>query len=109
MALINCPDCNNQVSTSAVACPQCGAPIAEAKQAQAAGSQLTTTQETSKKLKLHTLISALLVAFGFMFLVLTAGVNKANGGEPSVFPAIMMTVGLIWFVVTKFRIWWHHK
>jgi len=29
MALINCPECGKQVSSSAHACPQCGYPIAE--------------------------------------------------------------------------------
>ncbi len=29
MALINCPECGKQVSTSAVACPNCGFPVAE--------------------------------------------------------------------------------
>lgn len=28
MALINCPDCDKQVSSNAPACPNCGAPIA---------------------------------------------------------------------------------
>lgn len=109
MALINCPDCNNQVSTSAVACPQCGAPIAEARQAQAAGSQLTTTQETSKKLKLHTLISVGLIVVGLMVLALSASNARINGGEPSQFPALMIVVGLVWYIATRFRIWWHHK
>ena len=27
MALIKCPECTNEVSTSAAACPKCGAPI----------------------------------------------------------------------------------
>jgi hypothetical protein len=27
MPLTNCPDCNHQVSTEALACPSCGAPI----------------------------------------------------------------------------------
>lgn len=29
MALINCPECNNQVSSQAVICPKCGFPIAD--------------------------------------------------------------------------------
>lgn len=29
MALINCPECGKQVSTSAQACPSCGYPVAE--------------------------------------------------------------------------------
>ena len=27
MALINCPECNAQISYAATACPQCGAPL----------------------------------------------------------------------------------
>ena len=27
MALINCPECNAQISDAATACPQCGAPL----------------------------------------------------------------------------------
>jgi len=109
MALINCPDCNQQVSTNAVSCPKCGAPVAKAREFEAAGSPLTTTQETSKKLKLHTVFSSVLVIIGFMVLVLSAGVNKSNGGEPSVIPPIMVGVGVVWFIVTKVKIWWHHK
>jgi len=109
MALINCPDCKSQVSTSATSCPQCGAPIAEAKQSKAAGSPLTTTQETSKKLKLHTLISALLIIFGFVAIFAMASPNDAGKVEPSAFPPIMIMVGVVWYIVAKFRIWWHHK
>ena len=29
MALINCPECNSQVSSKAKACPECGCPIQE--------------------------------------------------------------------------------
>ena len=29
MALIKCPDCNKEVSSSATVCPNCGYPIAE--------------------------------------------------------------------------------
>lgn len=31
MALQNCPECNNQVSESALNCPQCGAKLRKAK------------------------------------------------------------------------------
>jgi predicted amidophosphoribosyltransferase len=29
MALINCPECNQHVSTLAKSCPHCGAPVSE--------------------------------------------------------------------------------
>lgn len=111
MALINCPDCNNQVSTSAVACPQCGAPIAEYRQSEAAGVSLTTTQETSKKFKLHSLISLLSIFLGFALSMILMG-EPGEKTEPSMMgliPGIMIIGGIIWFIVTKFRIWWHHK
>lgn len=109
MALINCPECKTQVSDSAVSCPKCGTPIAEAKQFEAAGSSLTTTQETSKKLKLHTLISALLIIVGFIAIFATAGPDADGNVEPSRFPPLMIMVGVVWYIVAKFRIWWHHK
>ena len=31
MALINCPECNNQVSTNASVCPHCGNPLSANK------------------------------------------------------------------------------
>ena len=45
MALINCPECNGQVSSQAPACPHCGFPINQAVQttAPAAVSPETTT------------------------------------------------------------------
>ena len=42
MALINCPECGNQVSTSAKSCPNCGYPVAE-KYAQTPPGGTTTT------------------------------------------------------------------
>ena len=46
MALVKCPECGNQVSTAAPACPKCGAPIA----LQGIGAPLATIQQTSKQL-----------------------------------------------------------
>jgi len=109
MALISCPECKTKVSDSAVSCPSCGTPIAEAKQFDAAGSPLTTTQETSKKLKLHTLGSALMIIIGFIAIFVTASPNDAGNVEPSRFPAFMIIIGVVWYIVAKFRIWWHHK
>ncbi len=111
MALISCPECNNQVSNTAAACPQCGAPIAEAMGSKAAGVPLTTVQETSKKLKLHIIIASILFWVGVVWLFV--GINAAEqGGEQSeqfVISILLLFVGLVWYVVTRFRIWWHHK
>ena len=41
MPLVTCPDCGHQVSTAAVACPQCNRPIAAQAAAPAGGAALT--------------------------------------------------------------------
>jgi uncharacterized membrane protein YvbJ len=99
MALITCPDCSAKVSDQAPACLQCGAPIAYAKDTAVTGVQLTTVQETSKRLKIHILISALLFWSGIILVF----------SEHFRFAGLPIFVGFIWYVITKTRIWWHHK
>jgi len=111
MALIKCPECSKEVSSTAVACPNCGAPIAGGQEAQAAGAALTTTQQTSKRLKLHYIGASFVFLIGIVWLF--TGLSAA-GDNPGVeidhsTPAMVTTAGLAWFLITKFRIWWHHK
>ena len=108
MTLINCPECNKQVSDSAPSCPNCGVPIASAREIRSVGASLTTIQATSKKLKLHILLSVILLIVGIIWLmVVSYGIEQ--GVESGIIPALMIFVGLVWFIVTRFRIWWHHK
>jgi len=95
MALINCPECGQQVAETALACPQCGAPIARG---------IVTTQETAKGFKMHILISTLFILVGIVWAI-GAGVNSTN----PVIPVVLIFAGLVWFLATRFRIWWHHK
>ena len=108
MALIACPECSQRVSDMAAACPHCGVGIASARETKAAGAPLTTIQETSKRLKLHTIGSAILLIVGLLML-LSQPATTEQGGQPSLWPGLMVFVGLVWYVVTRFRIWWHHK
>lgn len=109
MALINCPECNNQVSNTAEACPHCGAPISGAKEGHAAGVQIKTIQETSKRLKLHVLFSAFLFWGGLLWILLASNSSQNNADDPNLTPAFMVLLGMVWYVTTKIRIWWHHK
>ena len=104
MALISCPECSKEVSNSAPSCPNCGVGIASLKEAKAAGAPLTTVQETSKKLKLHTLISILAIIIGVVWWI-----GTPEGNEPSGIAILLVAGGLVWYLVTRFRIWWHHK
>lgn len=108
MALINCTECNNQVSSTAAACPQCGAPIAEAVGSKAAGVPLTTIQETSKKLKLHIVIASVLFWVSVVWLFASVSNAPEDSGQ-AIIPSVILVVGLGWYLTTKFRIWWHHK
>ncbi len=111
MALINCPECKNQVSDTAATCPNCGAPIKGASEAKAAGSNLTTTQSTSKRLKLHMLISSLIFLIGVTWFFVASQAAAENPGiDVNVaIPGWFIIVGAVWFLITRFRIWWHHK
>ena len=110
MPLMSCPECAKEVSDKAPSCPNCGVPIASAIETQAAGAQLTTVQETSKKLKLHTLFSVGLIFLGIIWMF---GAMAEGGAEPStlsvVLPPFLIIAGFVWFIVTRFKIWWHHK
>lgn len=108
MALINCPECSKQVSSKAPSCPNCGAPIASAVEIERAGAALTTVQETSKRLKAHIVIAALLFWGGLIGVLVSSG----DAGQPPAYAPLLSLVtmgGLTWYIVTKVRIWWHHK
>jgi len=108
MALINCPECKNQVSSTASSCPKCGAPIAGST---GAGTPLTTTQLTSKRLKMQVVFSALTFWIGLIWLIfaiVAASQGNASDGAPVV-PGIITFIGAVWGITTKLRIWWHHK
>jgi uncharacterized membrane protein YvbJ len=105
MALINCPDCNRQVSQNAPTCPGCGAPIATKHESAGSGvAQLQTIQETSKALKSHTLVSVVLIIVGFVSMMAVANAHQ----EPQISLGIFI-FGLIYYAITRYRIWWHHK
>jgi uncharacterized membrane protein YvbJ len=107
LALISCSECNAQVSDKAAHCIKCGAPIgSSAGDYRGSGTHLTTTQETSKRLKLHIIGSVLLIIIGLFMEI--AAVNSSTPDE-TVMGAFLMMAGLFWFIATRLRIWWHHK
>lgn len=107
MAIIACPECGANVSDKAPACIQCGAPLASASETHAAGAPLTTMQGTSKKLKAQSLIYGILLMLGIIFFITDIG--NSSSGDTSIFAFLWVLLSLIWFVVTKARIWWHHS
>lgn len=105
MALVKCPECGTQVSTAASACPKCGAPIATP----GIGTPLSTIQQTSKRLKVHIIFSSLAFWIGLIWFLVAINSESQPPSAPSPIPVFLFLIGAIWFLVTKFRIWWHHK
>jgi len=102
MVLINCPECSNQVSTAAASCPKCGAPIAS----QSIGTPLATIQQTSKQLKVHIIFSSLAFWIGLFWFIFALASEQQTS---SIIAIILLIVGMVWYLATKIRIWWHHK
>lgn len=105
MALIKCPDCTKDVSSSATSCIHCGAPLAarNAHDDRRDGKRVTT-QMTSKSLKAQQLISTLMLVGG---TAVSCTAASEGGSQPTVAPLVAL-VGLLWLLVTRFRIWWNH-
>lgn len=90
MALINCPDCNNQVSSSAPSCPKCGAPIAAAPLNEKKGNYIPYTDQEvavmlSQKQKtshlLHLLLCIPTLGFWVIVWVLVAAINGTTNAS----------------------------
>lgn len=70
-------------------------------------------EQTSKKFKLHLLISAIMIIAGFFGFVLIALSQTNPHNDPAILTAaILMLIGLLgilYRIVVRFLIWWHHK
>lgn len=103
MAIMNCYECSNPVSSTAAACPHCGAPIAHTN---------TTIQKTSKRLKLqYGLASGLfMIAFVWFIVAIVAGAGESDDTKIWItIPILMLLASTTWAITTKLRIWWHHE
>ena len=108
MALISCPACGKEVSDAAPACPHCGRPVVLSSRVSPPSSEVRTSGLMGKRVKLHSLLSALSIIVGLVWMI----VNTASG-QPStagtIFSIGFMLGGLIRFVAARISIWWHHK
>lgn len=102
MAIIKCPECKTEVSDKAEKCLKCAFPINE----KPVNVKAQTIELTSKRFKKQQLIAAAVTFIG-VFIMVMSSVNNSSGG--STFGALLMFGGLIWSVVVRTKIWWHHK
>ncbi|MCK4705825.1 MAG: zinc-ribbon domain-containing protein [Gammaproteobacteria bacterium] len=109
MSLIRCSECNSDVSDKASTCPKCGAPISNDNESVGSGVHLKTVQETSKKFKLQTLLSVSFIIVGGVWSFVSVSAVTEGIAEPSPAGAYILLIGIIWYLINRFRIWWHHK
>lgn len=107
MALVKCPECGIEVSSSADTCPKCAYPISGGGSTQAHGGKIQTVEQSSKRYKLQQLLSSLLIIGSVIAFIADLSENEPNSGVASL--AILgIVVGLIWFIIVRFLTWWHH-
>lgn len=97
MSLIDCFECGNKISDSAISCPKCGA-ANYSRENNDLEKTYSTIQFTSKKLKLMELISIALCMIGLAGIIIDIE-----------FSVIILLIGIIWLIITRINIWWHHK
>lgn len=90
MAAIVCPDCGNQVSGKAAACPTCGHPMRR--------PGVVTTQQTAKRYKAAQLVGVLLCAAGTVSCV----------DRDVITMSALWTGGLGIYAAARFAAWWSH-
>lgn len=106
MALISCPECEAQISDKAPTCPKCGAPISKKMDEEGPETKVITVQETSKRLKSQVLLSTSVFIIGLIWFI--ASINS-DSSETAMIPFLLILIGIVWNIVTRIRIWWHHK
>ncbi len=107
MALTTCPECNKQVSDNADTCPNCAYPLTGGGSTQAHGGKIQTVEQRSKRYKLQQLLSCLLIIGSIMAVMFGFSGDDPSPGI-SAFGTLGIVVGLIWFIIVRFLMWWHH-
>jgi hypothetical protein len=100
MALINCPECKQQISDTAPTCPHCGF-IQHATPVEGSGNlnqKTITIESTSKTWKLVTIVAVLVFFIGGMVSV-----------SDKEFGISLIGLSILIFIVAKIGAWWSNR
>jgi hypothetical protein len=97
MALIICPECGQEVSDRATACPKCGHPFSN-----------VTVQLTNKKWKIIKLVSVVLMVVGGLML-LAGGVNGGLLNPLAGAGFSILFISLPMYIFGQVGAWWSNK
>jgi uncharacterized membrane protein YvbJ len=98
MPLVTCPDCGQQVSDQAAACPQCARPLGQ-QIASLGRGPVQTIEQTGKKWKLPMAIFGGVALLGLLIFFAGDG-NPVGAG--------IGAIGLIGFLIVRVGAWWQH-
>lgn len=115
--IIYCPECENECSDKAPACPKCGhplqtqpvqfTPIQQLQQAtQQQPQHIQTTQQTSKKWKSGILIGTAMMLLSPCFCF--GGGTPKDNSSIVIVGSILFLCGLGVYSYSGIAAWWHH-
>lgn len=96
MAIINCPECQRQVSTTAATCPGCGAPVPVAPPVAEPGPPPDSYAPHKKSAVLMVGVGLASLAFGLMDTHIWA----------VMLGLLLIGGGIVWSISAKVRSWW---
>lgn len=83
MALIQCSECNHEVSSKAASCPKCGAPVAKEKAVARAGAKWE--------------------GIGFLVMVVASIVGIMTYYDDTYYGSIIGLTGFVVFLIGRFK------
>ncbi len=107
--LICCPDCKNEVSGLAPACPHCGRPL-----------RAQTIEQTGKGWKAAQLLAVLAVVAGIAVLAISATamtgnwqslqdvIREVRDSKNAILGCLLVACGFVLGIVARVGAWWHH-
>lgn len=99
MALIQCPDCGNNISDRAPSCIHCGRPQFEST-APPPAEPAQTIEATGKDAKVMTLVAFFMIVIGFFLMF-----NHDLG----VLGVMLLLCGIPVLIWAKFVTWWKYR
>ena len=94
MSLINCPECKNEISDQATACPNCGCPVNTS-------TNTTTTKNTTKKISTKDKKKLIIIGIASVILVGLIIYLLISGGPKLVFTSsVSSSMGTMEYKVT---------
>lgn len=110
MSLINCSECNKEISDKAEACPNCGNPIQAViiEKSQTAPTPPVLIEQTSKKWKSVIVVATMIIIIALLMFL--NGVLQGGFDNPlTSWGLFLIFIGFITLMVGKFGAWWSHR